>query len=161
MIRPTLRAARACRRPRPGIGLWLLGIATVVAAVGGCSRGSSVTRFDVSGTVTFGGAPVRVGTITFVPIQGNVGPGGSAAIRDGAYDTAASLTGPTAGPHVAIITGFDGKSAPGLEGQEGVMLFHEYKEEVDLPKEKTGRDFDVPASAKVKPMPPPPPGRKA
>ena len=156
------RPARRTRLPaRPGIGRWLLVAATVAVGVGGCSRGSSVTRFDVSGTVTFGGAPVRVGTITFVPTQGNVGPGGSAAIRDGVYDTAASRTGPTAGPHVAIITGFDGKSAPGLEGQEGVMLFHEYKEDVDLPKEKAVRAFEVPASAKVKPMPPPPPGRKA
>ena len=153
------------QRPRQRVrhvGVWgLLGVASIAACAGGCWRGSRVERFDVSGSVTFGGEPVRVGTITFVPIKGTTGPGGSATIRDGSYDTAAGSSGPTAGPHMAVITGFDGKSAPGLEGQEGTMLFYEHRVEVDVPRERTVRDFDVPAAARVKPMPPPPPGRKA
>jgi len=135
-------------------------LAACLAVVGGCRPGG-VTRYDVSGTVTFAGEPVRVGTITFVPTKGNTGPGGSAAIRDGRFDTATGQRGPTGGPHTAVITGFDGKVVPGLEVQEGVMLFNEYRVEVDLPKQAVVRDFEVPASAKVKPTPPPPPGRKA
>lgn len=149
------------QRTRLSVAPWLLGTAAVMTVVGGCSQRSQVQRYDVSGTVTFGGGPVRVGTITFVPSKGNVGPGGSAVILDGAYDTAASRTGPTAGPHVAVVTGFDGKAAPGLEGQEGAMLFHEYRVDLDIPQKKLIHDFEVPATAKVKPMPPPPPGRKA
>lgn len=134
----------------------------MVAAAGfvGCGRGG-VTRHDVSGKVTFGGVPVAVGTITFLPAHGTSGPGGSAAIRDGVYDTSQGRTGPTGGPHVAVITGFDGKAVPGLEVQEGAMLFNDYRIDVDLPRAKTVQDFDVPTSARVKPTPPPPPGTKA
>lgn len=131
-----------------------------VAGFAGCGRGG-VTRHDVSGKVTFGGVPVAVGTITFLPAHGTSGPGGSAAIRDGVYDTSQGRTGPTGGPHVAVITGFDGKVVPGLEVQEGAMLFNDYRIDVDLPRAKTVQDFDVPPSARVKPTPPPPPGTKA
>jgi len=119
-------------------------------------------RYDVSGSVTFDGQPVPVGTITFVPATGNSGPGGSAGIQAGRYDTASTGKGPTGGPHVAIITGFDGKTVGGVEQvQEGSPLFIDYREEFDLPKEKTVRDFQVPGSARLKPAAPPPPGRKA
>ena len=138
-----------------------LGLALVFATTGGCWRGERVVRYDVSGKVSFDGAPVQVGTVTFIPAAGNTGPGGSAAIRDGVYDTSPGRTGPTGGPHYVVITGFDGKTVPGLEVQEGTMLFNEYRLEVDLPRQKSVQDFDVPASAKVKPPPPPQPGRKA
>lgn len=143
-------------------GLWRVAVivSLAVIAIGGCG-GGGVTRYDVSGKVTFGGVPVAVGTITFLPASGNSGPGGSAAIRDGLYDTSQGRMGPTGGPHVAVITGFDGKVVPGLEVQEGAMLFNEYRLDVDLPKAKAVQDFDVPASARVKPTPPPPPGTKA
>lgn len=116
----------------------------------------------MAGAVTFDGQPVPVGTITFVPTSGNTGPGGSAAIQAGRYDTATGGKGPTGGPHVAIITGFDGKTVGGIEQVlEGSPLFIDYREEVDLPREKTVRDFEVPGSARLRPAPPPPPGRKA
>ncbi|MFM1904584.1 MAG: hypothetical protein RLZZ440_2484 [Planctomycetota bacterium] len=138
-------------------------IALVCAAVIAIGCGSSgPVRYDVSGTVTFDGQPVPVGTITFVPVSGNTGPGGSAGIEGGRFDTAATGKGPTGGPHVAIITGFDGKTVGGIEKvQEGSPLFIDYREEVDLPREKAVRDFTVPGSARLKATPPPPPGRKA
>lgn len=127
-------------------------VASCVAllAVVGCGGGSDVTRYDVSGTVTFDGAPVPAGTITFLPASGNTGPGGSATIKDGKYDTAAGGKGPTGGPHTVVITGFDGKSDPGNELPYGKPLFTEYKTEADLPKQKATQDFNVPASAKPK-----------
>jgi hypothetical protein len=131
----------------------------------GCALGcgsSGPARYDVSGTVAFDGQPVPVGTITFVPAPGNAGPGGSAGIEGGRYDTAATGKGPTGGPHVVFITGFDGKTVDGVEKvQEGNPIFIDYREEVDLPKEKATRDFDVPGSARLKPAPAPPPGGRA
>jgi hypothetical protein len=153
--------ARRSARPAWDIARWgMVLVAMTAAGFSGCG-GSGVTRHDVSGKVTFGGVPVAVGTITFVPAHGNPGPGGSAAIRDGMYDTSQARTGPTGGPHTAVITGFDGKVVPGLEVQEGAMLFNDYRIDVDLPRAKAVQDFDIPASARVKPTPPPPPGTKA
>lgn len=141
------------RNARFVIGVGLLAL--------GCGPAGPV-RYDVSGTVTFDGQPVPIGTITFVPAGGNTGPGGSAGIEAGRFDTASTGKGPTGGPHVAIITGFDGKTVGGIEQvQEGSPLFIDYREDVDLPKEATVRDFDVPGSARLKPTAPPPPGRKA
>ena len=127
----------------------------------GCGPGGPA-RYDVSGQVTFDGQPVPVGTITFVPAPGNTGPGGSAAIENGRYDTTVSGKGPTAGPHVAIISGFDGKAVGGVEKlQEGRPLFIEFRETIEIPQERTAVDFVVPGSARVRSTPPPPPGRKA
>lgn len=133
-----------------------------MAVVGVGCRPTGPARYDVSGTVTYDGQPVPVGTITFVPANGNAGPGGSTGIEAGRFDTASTGKGPTGGPHVAMITGFDGKTIGGIEKvQEGSPLFIDYREDVDLPKEATIRDFNVPASARLKPTAPPPPGRKA
>jgi hypothetical protein len=119
-------------------------------------------RYDVSGTVTFDGQPVPLGTITFLPAPGNSGPGGSATIENGRYDTTVSGKGPTTGPHVAVISGFDGKAVGGVEKLlEGRPLFIEYRETIEIPQERTAVDFVVPGSARVRPTPPPPPGRKA
>ncbi len=122
-----------------------------LVAVLGCGGGAGdVDRYDVSGTVTFDGKPVPSGTITFLPAQGNTGPGGNANIKDGKYDTAIDGKGPTGGPHDVVITGFDGNADPGNEMPLGKPLFSEYKTKADLPKEKATQDFEVPADAKAK-----------
>lgn len=115
------------------------------------------TQYHVSGNVTFGGKPVPAGSILFEPdtTKGNQGPAGFAKIKDGKYDTRNSGQGTVGGPHVVRITGLDG--IPAEELPEGALLFPEYKTEVDLPKQNSTQDFDVPASA----QPQPPPGAGA
>ena len=108
-------------------------VSMLIAACVGCSS-SDVTRYDVSGTVTFDGQPVPSGSITFQPATGNEGPGGIANIKDGKYDTAKEGKGPTGGPHHVTISGYDGNADPGNELPLGRPLFDAYRTEVDLPK---------------------------
>lgn len=121
---------------------------SVFLLLAGCGGPGDVDRFDVSGTITFEGAPVPAGTISFLPAPGNSGPGGTATIQDGAYNTAVDGQGPTGGPHRVVITGFDGNADPANEMPYGKPLFTEYSTEVDLPKQATTQDFEVPAAAK-------------
>ncbi len=117
---------------------------------GGCGgSGDTTKRFDLSGTVTFDGKPVASGTILLEPDagKGNRGPAGFAKIVDGKFDTALGGKGTVGGPHVARISGFDGKSADGRS--DGAPLFSDYTASVDLPKQKATQEFQVPASAKA------------
>lgn len=113
----------------------------------GCGgRGDGPPRFDVSGTATFQGQPIPVGSIIFEPdaSKGNSGPGGFARITDGKYDTHREAgQGTVGGPHLVRITGTDGKPSDEY-APEGSALFPEYRTTVDLPKERTTHDFDVP-----------------
>ena len=110
----------------------------------GCDKGGPA-RYDVSGTVTYQGQPVPIGSIVFEPdsTKGNSGASGSAQIKDGKYDTREEDgTGTIGGPHLVRILGLDGK--PDGELTRGTPLFPEYGTTIDLPKETTTHDFDVP-----------------
>lgn len=116
---------------------------------GGCGpRNTGPQRFHVSGTVTFDGAPVPVGTIYFEAdaARGNSGPVSIVAVKDGRYDTKAEkVAGPVQGPLSVRISGSQ-KIDPG--GEPVPMLFPEYTTTIDLdPVVKPHVfDFDVPRS---------------
>ncbi len=129
---------------RIAVALCCLGLVVLV----GCGKGGDVARYDVSGTVTYDGNPLPAGTILFQPAPGNTGPGGTARIESGKYNTATGGKSPTGGPHIAVITGFDGKTDLAKEMPDGAILFSDYREDVDLPKEATTKDFNVPAKGK-------------
>jgi hypothetical protein len=101
-------------------------------------------RHDIAGSVTYQGQPLPAGLITFEPdlSQGNDGPPGFAHIINGHYDTAETESGSVGGPQIVRIQGFDGK--PGAELPMGRPLFDDFQTTVDLPHEKTTRDFAVP-----------------
>jgi hypothetical protein len=113
----------------------------------GCGRARGPARHDLSGSVTFHGKPVPVGTISFAPdtSKGNDGPGASAEIKDGVYSIRPGR-GTIGGPHVVSISGFDGK--PYKIGQDvyraGKPLFPGVQIRVDLPKEPAKHDFALP-----------------
>jgi hypothetical protein len=126
--------SRALRMP--GLLLIALGL------VPGCG---GVTRYDVSGKVTFNGAPLPAGVLYFDPdiVKKNDGPQGFAIIKDGAYSTATlGGKGTVGGPHIARIEGFDGKEGNDLP--LGRLLFSDFQKEVELPKSSsTTLDFDI------------------
>jgi hypothetical protein len=108
-----------------------------VCLLAGCGGGSSITTYNVSGMVTFGGQPVPRGSIQFVPsgVEGKAGPAGTAEIVDGKYDTKLrGGRGTTGGPHTVIIFGFDGNPQPQNELPLGQPLFTEFKTTINLPK---------------------------
>lgn len=99
-------------------------------------------RFDVSGTVTYASKPVPAGSILFEPDKGNKGPAGYAKIKDGKYDTKNDGAGTVGGSHTVRIVCLDGVAKP--DSPDGVLLCPEYTTSVDLPKEKTTKNFEVP-----------------
>jgi len=111
---------------------------------GGCGP-SGPPRFQVSGTVTFGGQPVPAGVIYFDPdvTKGHDGPQGYAQIKDGHYDTRQEGKPVTPGPHVVRIQGFDGKSANELP--LGQPLFPQAQQNRDMPAADSTQDFSIPA----------------
>ena len=127
---------------------WPLGMLVLVGlSLAGCGR-SGPPRYELSGTVTYGGQPLPAGVIFFDPDvrQGNDGPQGFAHIQDGRYDTRQKGKGQVGGPHRVRIFGFDGH--PGPELPMGKPLFSEYQADHHLPRENSTRDFDVPAPAR-------------
>lgn len=109
----------------------------------GCGD-SGPPRYHISGKVTYGGQPVPAGSVMLTPdtSQGNTGPAASVAIKAGQYDSNAEGVGHVGGPHVVTITGMDGNASP--EFPQGMLLFPEYQLNLDLPKEDSQQDLEVP-----------------
>lgn len=110
-------------------------------------------KYRISGKVTFKGASVSTGKIYFTPDvkKGGKGPAGYADIKDGNYDTSSvGGSGSIGGPVIVRIEGFTPsgpeKSDKGEE-KTAKALFPAYETAIDLPKEVTTKDFDVPATA--------------
>lgn len=110
---------------------------------GGCGRGNAPTRYNVAGNVTFAGKPVPAGIMLFTPdgVKGN-GAATCATIKNGRYDTSTGGKGVNGGPQIVRISGFDGIANDIMPN--GGPLFPDYVAKVDLPKESTIHDFDVP-----------------
>lgn len=122
---------------------WLL---LKVLVVTGCGeRGPKL--YEVSGTINFKGQPVPAGTVMFTPDQrkGGSGPSGLANIKSGRYNTADfDGTGVMGGPYVVQIIGLDGK--PTEMCPDGVPLFPDYTETIDLPRQNSIKDFELSAA---------------
>lgn len=120
--------------------------ALVAALLAGCGPGGA-PRYDLSGEVTFQGAPVQMGEISFDPIEPGVG-GGFASIQNGTFDTSAEGgRGHSGGPHRVRIYGYEGTYDPANPGSGFSALFEDYETEVELPTSRSTMDFDVPAEA--------------
>ena len=114
-------------------------LAVIVAGLG-CTR---VDRWDLSGNVTYGGVPVNEGHITF---DAEVGSGGGyARIAKGKYDTRVEGRNHPGGPHRVTVVGYKGLKNPKNPDSDVLPLFPAYEVEVELPKQNSTMDFDVPA----------------
>ncbi|UUO04932.1 hypothetical protein M4951_16250 [Blastopirellula sp. J2-11] len=124
----------------------------------GCGAGSGGPEtFPLTGTVTYQNKPVPAGRIDLLPdpSQGNAGPAGYAEIKDGAYDTSRSGRGTVGGAYVAVITGSSSAETPQVLGDEELLsqsqpsseLFRDVRISINLPKEASKQDFQIPVQA--------------
>ena len=120
----------------------------ILLVLSSCS-GKPSGRVDVWGTVKFKNQPVPAGLIVMNPdlSKGNDGPQGMAEIRGGRFDTRQSNKGAPSGPVIFMIDGFDGVAQS--ESPSGKPLFIGYKVQLDLPKQASEQNIDVPNSAGV------------
>ncbi|WDI42449.1 hypothetical protein [Bremerella sp. P1] len=124
----------------------VLALAALLLAGCGAEKASDV--FSVSGNITYDGKPIPKGNISFAPdaSQNNQGPGASAEIKDGKYEMMPGK-GISGGPYVLVINGYDGVPVASGEGgmdPNGKVLFESYRMTVDLPKEDSQQDLEVP-----------------
>lgn len=109
----------------------------------GCGRPAGPATYELSGQATFDGQPISFGSILLEPDAelGNSGPGSVADISDGSYNTRAGK-GHVGGPHVVTIIATDGTQPENPDVDNS--LFPPYQIKLDLPKENSNHDFDVP-----------------
>ncbi len=66
--------------------------------LGGCGGAEVLKRVPVSGYISIDGAPLKAGSIRFVPIENTKGPAAVATIEDGIYELLPE-NGPIIGKH--------------------------------------------------------------
>jgi hypothetical protein len=111
---------------------------TVFVAVPACRNDDGLGRIEVRGRVSYQGAPIQRGLITFRPASGLKGPVAGTVIIDGKFSIPAEK-GPIAGPHeveVKIVNVDNGsvKSAePALSKREPGQLIS-FSRQVEVTK---------------------------
>lgn len=128
---------------------FLLSLVTFLLFITAACGGNSAERYGLSGEVTFAGKPVPSGMIYFEPdvSKGNKGPQGFAQITDGKYNTDKFGKGAVSGPLVVSVVGFSAESAANAESA-GRPLFPRYSTRIELAKEASTFNFEVPAGYK-------------
>lgn len=101
-------------------------IASLLIAISACSTFGCGQRNAVSGTVTYNGEPVDMGSVTFESSDGS-GPGFGAQVRNGQYNADKVKLG----KHVAHIRGLT--KAPVLTKEESIKLREQRNNKYGLP----------------------------
>jgi len=136
-----------CRIRRCVVAALVLFSATLFSDCG--SSESGPTRYEISGKVTYARQPVPHGEIAFEPdsVKGNSGPATIAVIENGEYKTTAKK-GTIGGAMIVRINGLDGKTPTdktlAYTNPHGLELFPDFTTEIELPKENSTKDFEVP-----------------
>jgi hypothetical protein len=130
-----------------------IGGCCIVAVLAGCSRGPSLERFPVAGTVIHDGRPVPRGAVWFEPTAsvGSIAATGFAVIENGSYRTPRD-TSPGRGLYRVRIIGRDGTPptekdlAEMMPGQKfsGQPVFPEYTTTMELTGSNDPLDLVVP-----------------
>lgn len=126
------------------MGRSLLLALLAAAALAGCSRGDTQTRYRVSGEVKINGEPVPFGEVLFTPdgSKNNSGAQGIADIKNGRYDTQGSRApGIAGGPTIVRVT---------ASSDDKGTLIGEHEYSVELPRADTTHNINIPASAAKK-----------
>lgn len=82
---------------RPAVAARLMALLTFAVLTAGCSQGEQFQRAPVDGYVSIDGAPLKAGSIRFIPAGDAQGPAAVATIDEGIYELPAE-SGPVVGP---------------------------------------------------------------
>lgn len=93
-LRPVVRSAVTRPPSQPEVAAMLV----FMLVLGGCSGAGVPKRVPVSGYVSFDSAPLKSGSIRFVPTDGTTGPAAVATIDEGFYELLPE-NGPVLGRH--------------------------------------------------------------
>jgi hypothetical protein len=126
--------------------------AILLASVSGCSGKDGPELYRVTGSITHGGKPIPGGHVIFEPDASlsNKGLGAGAVIKDGHYEMYPGK-GIIGGPYIVRVFATDGvpeKTEGDVVNGAGRPLFPPYEFKVDLPKQDSIKDFDVPVKIK-------------
>lgn len=143
---PSAPATQVARRSL-AIGTVAAAMLIVLPAVIGCEpRQGGLRRYEVSGSVTYAGAPVPLGELVLEPDRrnGNRGPITRARIVAGRYESPPDR-GVVGGAYVATIRGGDGVN-PVRESNHpyGKPLFKPYSKQIELSLEDQEVNFEIP-----------------
>jgi hypothetical protein len=129
--------------PRSQREVQLVALACALLAAG-CGANGGPKTYRVTGAVTFDGQSIPQGMIVFTPdlSKQNDGTQGVADIKDGKYDT-------RGGRGIDVVGGPMKVSVTGLTADARPLCQYDF--ELDLPREDTTKDIEVPASAASKP----------
>jgi hypothetical protein len=133
------------------IGCAFLSSAMLLSA----SCGESRNRYPVSGTVTYNGKPVEMGTIRFeaTGAVGNFAPASYAPIVQGRYSTP-SESSPTDGQYRVLVSGIDvpkiNKDVPPGTPWEMPQLFDPYTMTITIPPPNNTFDIVLPQKPAAK-----------
>ncbi len=121
---------------------WMSGL-LALSAMPGCGD-DGPTRYGLSGQITYEGRPIAGGWIVFAPA--GEGPGASANIHDGRYETRKDW-GTVGGPHTIEVVAFDNvaSSDPHAEGSAataGKPIFSCTLQR-DIPEETATLDIEI------------------
>lgn len=152
-VMPILKNPRQPQRSRrPAVWVAICGW-FVMVTLAGCSRGPSLDRFPVAGTVTHDGRPVPRGAVWFEPTAavGAIAATGFAVIENGSYRTPPDKS-PGKGLYAVRIVGRDGTAATEkdlaemMPGQTflGQPMFPDYSTTIELTGSNDRLDFTVP-----------------
>ncbi|WP_437201938.1 hypothetical protein [Planctomicrobium sp. SH664] len=130
------------------LGMFLL----ILGLAAGCQQGETIERVPISGTVTYDGQPVQLGTIIFEPTAdaGMTARASYMAVNNGVF--VSGPNGPTSGEFLVRVSGFDKSKMknPNDEEEDVPPLFPEYTMTVQVPVTGNKLDIVVPVRSKSK-----------
>jgi hypothetical protein len=128
---------------------WIL----IFLPIAACHSNDGLGRVAVRGTVTYDGAPVKHGMITFRPVLRSTGPSAGTAILDGKFQITAEK-GPTVGQHeVAIKIADFAKDATKSEepalALKAAMQFKSFSQKVSVGRQTNEFNFELGADSQA------------
>lgn len=121
---------------------------TCIFFLSSCSKAEIIEYHSISGKVTYKDKPLPYGSVIFEPDtkERNAGAQGFAEIENGLFDTSKKGRGVLGGAYNVYISGQAQKGDP-AKGIIPPPLFRDFQVKINLPKEPSTQNFNIPPDA--------------